>query len=152
MTAQNTNDIITLDTFNELLEVVLEKIQSATTFHPDTILALSTGGFPIAAVLAKRLNIPSRYVVGLPVYKDETGDYHLDDQLVALGDYTNRTVLVVDEASNRGMLTVKAVDSVVQHGGIAKSCVLLAWDGGIQPNFVAETCPTKPPKFYWEQS
>jgi hypoxanthine phosphoribosyltransferase len=137
--------IVTLDRFN---------IQADKTFAPDTILALSTGGFPVAAALAKRLGISSRNVVGLPVYKNKDKDYHLDDRIVSLGSCAGRQVLVVDEASNRGQLTRKAVDAVVGLGGIAKSCVkscvLIAWEGGIQPDFVAETCAGRPPKFYWE--
>jgi hypoxanthine phosphoribosyltransferase len=142
--------IVTLDRFNGLLDIVIGKIQSDEAFDPDTILALSTGGFPVAAALAKRLGIRSRDVVGLPVYKDEDEDYHLDDRIVTLGSCAGRQVLVVDEASNRGQLTRKAVAAVVERGSIAKSCVLIAWEGGIQPDFVAETCAGKPPKFYWE--
>ncbi len=149
METQNSG-IVTLDRFNGLLDVVIGKIQADEQFDPDTILALSTGGFPVAAALAKRLGIRSRDVVGLPVYKDEAEDYHLDDRIVQLGSCAGRQVLVVDEASNRGLLTGKAVDAVVEHGGIAKSCVLIAWEGGVQPDFVAETCTGKPPKFYWE--
>jgi len=99
---------------------------------------------------AKQLGIRSRDVVGLPVYKDEAEDYHLDDRIVRLGSCVGRQVLIVDEASNRGLLTRKAVDAVVELGGVAKSCVLIAREGGVQPDFVAETCAGKPPKFYWE--
>ena len=144
------NGIVTLERFNGLLDVVVNKIQADEQFDPDTILALSTGGFPVAAALAKRLGIRSRDVVGLPVYKDEFEDYHLDDRIVSLASCVGRAVLVVDEASNRGLLTGKAVDAVAERGGIAKSCVLIAWEGGVQPDFVAETCTGKPPKFYWE--
>src|SRR2546423_13670754 len=112
MAEQTHKEIVSLDRFNVLLDVLLKKIQADETFQPDTILALSTGGFPIAAAIAKRLAIRSRNVVGLPVYKDETGDYHLDDQLVSLGNCTNRQVLVIDEASRRGLLTRKAVAAV----------------------------------------
>ncbi|HKX73154.1 MAG TPA: phosphoribosyltransferase [Candidatus Saccharimonadales bacterium] len=142
--------VVTLDRFNDLLDAVIGNIQADNWFVPDTILALSTGGFPVAAALAKRLGIASRNVVGLPVYKDEHNDYHLDDRIVSLGDCAGRQILVVDEASNRGLLTGKAVDAVIERGGIAKSCVLIAWEGGVQPDFVAETCSGKPPKFYWE--
>jgi hypoxanthine phosphoribosyltransferase len=144
------NSTVTLDRFNNLLSIVLDKIQADEKFRPDTILALSTGGFPVAAALAKQLGIRSRDVVGLPVYKDEAEDYHLDDRIVSLGSCAGRQVLVVDEASNRGLLTGKAVEAVAERGGIAKSCVLIAHEGGIQPDFVAETCSGKPPKFYWE--
>lgn len=141
---------VSLEKFNILLDKLVEQVETDSAFHPDTILALSTGGFPVAAAIAKRLKIKSRDVVGIPVYKDETGDYHLDDTLVSLGDCSNRQVLVIDEASKRGLLTRKAVDVVAEHGGIARSCVLIAWKGGIQPDFVAETCEGEPPDFYWE--
>ena len=144
------NGIVTLDKFNGLLDIVVGQIQADEQFDPNTILALSTGGFPVAAALAKLLGIRSRDVVGLPVYKDDDEDYHLDENLVSLRSCVGRQVLVVDEASHRGLLTRKAVDAVTKLGGIAKSCVLIAWEGGIQPDFVAETCPGKPPKFYWE--
>ena len=143
--------MVTLDRFNHLLEIVIEKIQADGQFRPDTILALSTGGFPLAAAMAKRLGIRSRDVAGLPVYKDEIGDYHLDTRIVGLRDCTNRQVLVVDEASKRGLLTSKAVTAVEERGGKARSCVLIAWEEGIQPDFVAETCTGEPPDFYWEQ-
>ncbi len=150
METPNSNGIVTLDRFNGLLDIVVGKIQADEEFQPDTILALSTGGFPVAAALAKRLAVRSRDVVGMPVHKDEDNDYHLDDRIVSLGSCVGRQVLVVDEASNRGLLTGKAVDAVVERGGVAKSCVLIAWEGGVQPDFVAETCEGKPPKFYWE--
>lgn len=149
MAASNSNDIVTLDAFKHLLGIVVQKIQADETFRPDTILALSTGGFPVAAALAKWLAIYSCDVIGIPVRKDKD-DYYLDDRLVSLGSCAGRHVLVVDEASNRGLLTRKAVDAVTEHGGLAKSCVLIAWEGGLQPDFVAETCKGKPPKFYWE--
>jgi len=123
METQLNNGIVPLDRFNYLLGV---------------------------AALAKPLGIRSSDVVGFPIYKDETEDYHLDDRLVNLGSCLGRHVLVVDEASNRGLLTGKAVDAVVERGGLAKGCVLIADEGGVQPDFVAETCPGKPPKFYWE--
>lgn len=141
---------VTLTKYKKFLSVVIKKIQADDSFHPDTIVALSTGGFPVAAATAKRLGIKSRNVVGIPVYKDETGDYHLDEQLVSLGDYSNRQVLVIDEASKRGFLTRKAVTAIEDRGGKAKSCVLIAWKKGLQPDFVAETCTGEPPDFYWE--
>lgn len=150
MDKQQTKGIVTLDKYKDLLDVVIKKIQIDKEFQPDTILALSTGGFPVAASISKRLGIKSRNVVGIPVYKDDTGDYHLDDQLVILGDCSNRQILVIDEASKRGLLTRKAVTAVEDKGGRAKSCVLIAWKGGVQPDYVAETCAGEPPNFYWE--
>lgn len=150
MDKQQTKEVVTLDKYKELLDIIIREILSDKKFQPDTILALSTGGFPVAAAIAKRFNIKSRNVVGIPVYKDETGDYHLDDRLVSLGDCSNRQVLVVDEASKRGLLTRKAVTAVEDKGGTAKSCVLIAWKDGVQPDYVAETCAGEPPDFYWE--
>jgi len=150
MNNKHTKEVVTLEKYQELLDVVMKNIQADESFRPDTILALSTGGFPVAAAVAKRLGIKSRNVVGIPVFKDETGDYHLDEQLVILGDCSNRQVLIIDEASKRGLLTRKAVTAVEDKGGIAKSCVLIAWEKGIQPDYVAETCAGEPPDFYWE--
>jgi hypoxanthine phosphoribosyltransferase len=144
------NVIVTLKKFRALVTSVVKQIEKDKTFTPDTIIALSTGGFPVAAAVAKRLGIKSRNVVGMPVYKDQTGDYHLDEQLVKLGDCTNRQVLVVDEASKRGILTQKVVKAVEEQGGRAKSCVLIAWEKGMQPDYVAETCNGEPPDFFWE--
>ena len=142
--------IVTFKTFQSLIEKVIKQIELDKTFKPDTILALSTGGFPVAAALAKKLGVKSRNVIGMPVYKDESGDYHLDDQLITLGDCTNRQVLIVDEASKRGILTQKAVTIIENHGGKAKSCVLIAWKEGIQPDYIADTCLGNPPDFFWE--
>lgn len=142
--------VITLEKFRSLLTTVVKQIKKDKTFTPDTILALSTGGFTVAAAIAKRLDIKSRNVIGLPVYKDETGNYHLDDQLVTLGNCTDRQVLVIDEASKRGLLTQKTVNAIEKHGGKAKSCVLIAWEKGLQPDYVAETCTGEPPDFFWE--
>lgn len=150
MDMQQTKEIVTFDKYKNLLNIVVKKIQTDKEFQPDTILALSTGGFPVAAAIAKRLSIKSRNVVGIPVYKDETGDYHLDNKLVSLNDCSNRQILVVDEASKRGLLTRKAVTAVEDKGGTAKSCVLIAWKDGVQPDYVAETCAGEPPDFYWE--
>lgn len=144
------SEIVTLAKFNRLLSIVVSKIQADSKFRPDTLLALSTGGFPVAAALAKRLGVRSRDTLGLPVYKDSAGDYHLDNRFVRLGRFVGRQVLVVDEASNRGLLTKKVVRAVMDRGGIAKSCVLIASRAGIQPDYVAETCIGNPPKFYWE--
>ncbi len=150
MVKQSDNKIVSLEKYKKLLAIILEKIHADKAFDPDTIVALSTGGFPVAAAIAKRLGIKSRDVVGIPVYKDETGDYYLDDTLVSLGDCSNRNVLIIDEASKRGILTQKAVTAVDGRGGKAKSCVLIAWEEGIQPDYVAETCPGEPPDFFWE--
>jgi len=143
--------VISLDRFNELLATVVEHIQTDPGFHPDTIIALSTGGFPVAAALAKRLGIKSRHVVGLPVYHDEHTEYELDENFVRLGDCTGRQILVVDEASNSGRLAAHTVEAVQTLGGTAKSCVLIAHTDGLRADYYAETCAGKPPKFYWEE-
>lgn len=144
------NEFVSLEETKRLVGVVIKKI-GESKFEPDTILALSTGGFPIAAMLAKRLDVNSRQVIGMPIYKDESGDYHLEDSLVQLGSCINRKVLIVDEASRRGLLTKKMVDVVTAKGGVAKSCVLLAWPEGIQPDYVAQACSADVPDFFWEQ-
>lgn len=150
MNKPSTTSISTIYMYKKLVENVIKKIQADDKFRPDAILALSTGGFPVAAAIAKRLGVRSRNVVGIPVYKDHTGEYHVDDQLVCLRNCSNRHVLVVDDASKRGLLTRKAVRAVEERGGVAKSCVLIAWKEGIQPDYVAETCADEPPEFYWE--
>ncbi len=142
--------VVTLEEFNELVSAVTALVETDDSFTPNAILALSTGGFPVAAALAKRLDISSRHVVGVAAYKDETGDYHLDDTLVQLQKCKSRTFLVVDDASNRGLLTKKAVQAIEELGGRARSCVLIAWEGGEQPDYVGTTCPGEPPKFFWE--
>jgi orotate phosphoribosyltransferase-like protein len=144
-------EIISLEKFNSLLKILIKKIQSDENFHPDAVIALSTGGFPVAAAIAKQIGIKSCDVVGIPIYKDETGDYYLDDKLVSLRDCKGRQVLIIDDASRRGLLTKKAVKAVEENGGKAKSCVLIAWKDGIQPDYVAETSEDDPPVFYWEK-
>jgi hypoxanthine phosphoribosyltransferase len=142
---------VTLEETNRLLGIVVSQIE-ASGFQADTIVALSTGGFPIAAALAKRLNIESRNVIGLPAHKDENGNYSLDGRLIKIGDFTGRNVLVVDEASKRGLLMQKAVQAIKDAGGATKSCALMAWSEGLQPDFVAEVCGENVPDFYWEQT
>jgi orotate phosphoribosyltransferase-like protein len=144
-------EIISIEKFNSLLKILIKKIQSDENFHPDTIIALSTGGFPVAAAIAKRIGIKSRDVVGIPIYKDETGDYHLDKGLVNLQNCKGRQVLIIDDASRRGLLTQKAVKAIEENGGKAKSCVLIAWEKGIQPDYIAETFEEEPPDFFWEE-
>lgn len=136
--------------FEELVDRVAHAIQSSSEFQPNAILALSTGGFPVAAALAKRLRISSRHVVGIPAYKDQSGDYHFDDRIAELRRCDDLTFLVVDDASNRGLLTKKAIAAIETKGGSARSCVLIASEGGILPDYVGETCPGAPPKFFWE--
>jgi hypoxanthine phosphoribosyltransferase len=150
MNTTDTPDVVSLYRFNRLLSAVVTLIQSDPDFRPDTILALSTGGFPVAAALAKRFGIKSRHVVGLPVYHDDHTEYELDSSFVELKNCSGRVVLVVDEASNTGRLTAHAVAAVRERGGVAKSCVLLARADGLRADYYAETCPGKPPKFYWE--
>lgn len=144
------NGIVTIGEFNRLVRVVATKIQDDPEFTPDTILALSTGGFMLGVALAKQLNINSGNVVGLPIIKDEHGNYSLDEQLVRLKSCVGRHILVVDEASNRGILTREIVDTVKRRRGKAKSCVLIARQSGIQPDYVAKKCLDLPPKFFWE--
>jgi adenine/guanine phosphoribosyltransferase-like PRPP-binding protein len=146
------NHLVSPHRFDELVDRVVSFIRNDDTFHPNAVLALSTGGFPVAAAIAKRLHITSRHVVGMPAYRDDNGDYHLDDQILKLQGCKGLTFIVVDDASNRGILTRKAVESVEQQGGVARSCVLVAREGALLPDYVAETCTDKPPKFFWEQS
>lgn len=136
--------------FAELVDVVVQKIKSGD-FQPDTIIGLSSGGLPTAAFIAKKLGIKSRHVFGLPVYKDDAGEYHLVDDIVKLGDCSGKKVLVVDEASNSGQLIRKAVAEVEAHGGEAKSCVLIASTEGSLPDIVATTCNGNVPEFFWEK-
>jgi len=150
MAKQSDEEIFSLEKYNELIEVVLQKIKADKTFRPDTILALSTGGFPIAATLSKKLSIKSRYVIGIPVYRDDTDEYRFEDTLLSFGNYSNRQVLIIDDSSKRGLLTKKAVSVVESCGGKAKSCVLISWKEGIQPDYVAEICEGEPPDFFWE--
>lgn len=145
-----TKRIVGFEETKNLIRTLVTQIASSG-FRPDTILALSTGGFPVGAAMAKQLKISGQNVIGLPTYKDEAGDYHLDEQLVKLLDFTGRTVLVVDEASKRGLLTKKIVEIVAEHGGGARSAVLMAWSGGVQPDFVATSCGEDVPDFYWEE-
>ena len=134
-----------------LIRKLVQQIQKSE-FKPDTIVALSTGGFPIAAALAKQLGISGRSVIGIPTYKDENGDYHIDQSLIQLKDFTGHRVLVVDEASKRGLLMQKAVKSIKNLGSDTKGCALLAWSEGIQPDFVVEACGQDVPDFYWEET
>lgn len=143
------SDLISHEAFDALTDVLIMRIREAK-YRPDYIVALSTGGFPVAAALAKALGVNSRRVVGLPVFKDQDGGYYLDEGLVALAPRLSGTFLVVDEASNRGLLTRQIAELIEVRGAQARSCVLLAREAGLQPDFVASRWVGKPPKFYWE--
>lgn len=101
-------------------------------------------------LLQSASDISSRNVVGIPAYKDETGDYHLDDAILKLQPVGGLTFLVVDDASNRGQLTRKANEAIEHQGGVAKSAVLIGNSAGLQPDYVGEIHNGKPPKFFWE--
>ena len=148
--SDSTKQVVGYEETKRLTKEVVGLVKNSD-FEPDTILALSTGGLPIGAAVAKQLKINGRNVIGLPIYKDKAGDYHLDESLVQLLDFTGRRVLVVDEASKRGLLAKKVIETVEQHGGTAKSCVLMAWSEGFQPDFVAAACGEDVPDFYWEE-
>ncbi len=150
-TMLSNKSVISFEETKQLIHKVVALVKSSD-FKPNTILALSTGGFPVAAAIAKQLGIGGRNVIGLPTYKDEAGDYHIDEEIVHLGDCTGRHILVIDEASKSGRLIKKAVDSVEEHGGTAKSCVLMAWSDGLQPDFVVTSCGEDVPDFYWEET
>jgi hypothetical protein len=87
--------VVSAQQFTALVEKVAVDIKAAPDFQPNTILALSTGGFPVAAALAKRLTISSRQVFGVPAYKDKVGDYHLDDHVLQLQRCDGLIFLVV---------------------------------------------------------
>lgn len=144
--------MVTIEEYNLLIKVLVGKIVNDTKFSPDSIIALSTGGFPVAASLAKRLGIQSQNVAGLPIMGGRPGKYSLAVNFVKTVDCSGREVLVVDEASYSGILIRNAVQNVIELGGIARSCVLVASMGGLQPDYVADFCIGKPPKFYWEST
>lgn len=148
METQDDTDVVTPERFLQLVNVVATQIQD-DGYNPDMILALASGGFVPAAALAKRLPTVTT-LEGISVKKDGQGNYHPETGLVRLSLFAGRRVLVVDEASDRGILTQQVVKLVSSHGGLALSCVLIARESGIQPDFVGGACRRKPPRFFWE--
>lgn len=139
--------------YRQLVTVAAEKITAGGTVF-DKIVALSIDGLPVAAELAPLIGVDPCQVVGLPIEKT-ADDYRLDFRLLRLRleAFQNTNVLVVDGASNRGLLTKKAVMTIQDPKAdvFAASCVLLAQEDGIlQPDYVAEKWRGKPPAFHWE--
>lgn len=146
-----TSSIISPAEFELLAEQMLTKLNQDSGFDPDSIVALSTGGFPVAAAIASRLGIPSSRVFGIPVLKTSEGDYLLSS-CVELRDIEGWRCLVVDDSSNRGLLTKRAAEVVRLAGAEAQTAVLIANEDGILPHYFARVCRGKPPKFFWESS
>lgn len=132
----------------ELVKIIANKVQK-----PDVIIGLSTGGFIVAAMLAKRLAVSSRNLIGLPVRKDDAGYYHLDNSFVGLKDggrWRRKKVLVVDDMTNRGLI-LSAVGKLFQNAGAdVTTCALVSYKYGILPTTVGEFCDGPPPEGFWE--
>lgn len=136
--------------FVDAVNVVVAQIQGSE-FVPDIIAALATGGFTAAAVLAKKLKVPSHRVIGLPVF-NASGQYSVPSNLVVWTRLTGANVLVVDDCTVRGILTSELTQELKQQGCDARSVALYSWREGIQPDYVAKVLYLKPGKFFWETS
>ncbi len=135
---------------DDLAGQVVAQIEHAK-YKPTRILALARGGFNVAAVLAKKLNILGDNLVGVSVEEYAPGKYRIAAWFVELMPVicARQTLLVVDDSSISGMLANGiAHDCVMLYGaGDARSCVAIASATGRPSDFVGVTCEGKPPKF-----
>jgi len=132
--------------FHNMLDELVPKLQPS---KPDTVIGLARGGLFVAGFVAQRLGISGEFVVGLPTYRTDTGDY-LIGGLATLRNLTGRKVIIVDDASIRGILLENTRDLVLQHGAkTAQTAVLIADDTKYLPDFIVRT-QSPLPKFYWE--
>lgn len=131
------------EVFMELTTLLSQKV-AASAFRPTLIVALASGGFIPAVVLAKRLNIPSSAMLGLPV----SADY---SPLGDLSRIRGQRVLVVDDACNRGKLIEETAVAVLGAGAEdVATAVLLYRAGGHRPDFIADFWVDASPTFWWE--
>lgn len=128
-----------------LVDLVANQVEE----KPDVIVGMSTGGFIVAAMLAKRLGVLGQNLIGLPV----DPDYNLETSLVGLKDggrWQGKKVLVVDDMTNRGYLLDNMLKLFQRAGADVKTCVLVANKKGIIPTIVGAYCEGKPPEGFWE--
>lgn len=138
--------VIDHEEFREHLSKLVTELQRRD-ITIDAIVGLARGGFHLAAYLAEALKISGQYLIGLPAYRVGS-DYHVG-ALVNLGDFTGLTVLVVDDATVRGVLIQNAKRLVLAHGAKeVHTCAMIAAKAETQPDFIAEIADI--PDFYWE--
>lgn len=133
---------------NRLIRRLVRLIQQDPDFEPTVVLGLPRGGWIPATIIATKLGITSANFISVPVKKE--GDvYRLDQRRVrlVLKELKDGHVLVVDDTSDSGDLTYSVVKLIEKHGGIARSCVLIANRHGRQPDYVGKRCNGKPSDF-----
>ncbi len=116
-------------------------------WQPDSILALSRGGFIPAVMIAEKLGV--KHVAGLDVKKNKVGQRSAG-HLVKLDDITGQKVLVVDDSILTGRLLTDVPEMVRQKGGEPRSCALLSEGHCPDPDYLVETHNVIP-YFPWEK-
>lgn len=136
------------DTFTTLVDDLVVKVGDV----PDIMVCLSTGGFVVGAVLAKRLGMESTQLIGLPALSARNGEPgRLDTTWVGLkGRWEGVNVLVVDDAVDGGTLMEAVTGQFKLAGAHARGCVLVANSKGIRPDVTAALCDGPPPPGWWE--
>lgn len=138
----------------ELMGTVLDLIEADRTFRPNAIIGLPRGGWIPAATLAIALGIDSDRLNSVSVKRiaGPNGPIYVPDasQVASVvRKLPNFVGLIVDDTSDGGNLTETMVKLVEDHGGTARSCVIIANRHGKQPHYVAKRCNGKPPDFDW---
>lgn len=91
-------------------------------FEPDNISGTATAGIPHATTLADRLNKPLSYV------RSSSKDHGLGHQIEGLGkdgSYDGGKVLLIEDLISTGSSSIKAVEAIVQAGGVCPYCLAI---------------------------
>lgn len=120
----------------EFLDLVDDLARRLKDHEFDVILGLATGGFPVAAALAKRLDV--EYVFGLPTMFSDDGDgsqevaWHLAP--LPAWFLRGKKVLVVDDSTKSGKMLFKSISDLHHMGATgAHTLALIASPDGILP-------------------
>ncbi|MGE4583736.1 MAG: orotate phosphoribosyltransferase [Sphaerochaeta sp.] len=98
-----------------LIAEAFEAMLKSLDFDPENIAGTATAGIPHATTLADRLSKPLSYV------RSAGKDHGLGQQIEGLGQsgsYEGARVLLVEDLISTGGSSIKAVQAVVQAGGI----------------------------------
>lgn len=129
----------------QLVTKIVQKIKDSN-WQPNSILALSRGGFIPAAMIAEKLGV--KHLAGLDVHKNSEG-IRTAGHMVGLDDVKGQKVLVVDDSILTGRLLTDVPAMVRQRGGEPKSCALFSEGRCPDPDYLVEKCEVTP-LFPWE--
>jgi hypoxanthine phosphoribosyltransferase len=115
-------------------------------WQPDTIIALSRGGFVPAAMIAYKLKV--KHLAGLDTRKNNNG-IRSAGHIVQIKDLSRQKVLVVDDGIITGHLLTIVPEEVRSKGGEPRTCALISEGRCPDPDYLVATY-TAIPKFPWE--